>query len=160
MVGLSPVAYEFPELAGDRDDSNWLIIEGLVRSLSEEWSFRQPALEVDDIESIVFWLRNVADGRVAPSPKDGRGKLDPTLGFVEPNIGFTLAGQASGISTLRISLWAESAPPSLFVDIEHPNMSYFIELEIDRVGLLTAATELEDEGRKFPARAASRGVLP
>ncbi len=78
---LTIEGYEFPEIVGDRWDSNWLFVRADVEHGGQRWSEIDAGLTTREGDRIVAWSRSIADGRAIDSPK---------LSFVEPFLGFEL----------------------------------------------------------------------
>jgi len=126
---LSIAAYEFPK--ADADD--WLVIVGEVRLSVGEWSFRDPSLTTFEVARLADWLEALAAGV-------------PTLDWVdivEPNIAFERASP----TTIRVSLWMESAPDWAKASGKRPGLTLPID---DR--LAVAAAQLRGQLAQFPHR--------
>lgn len=151
FVRLTPISYQFQNRNGDSYDDNWLIIKGRVQDLTQAWTFLDPALLVDEAQSISAWLREVADGRGVPMQVNDDGELWPTLQMIEPNIGLGLVDCTSTSATIRFFLWLESAPPST-VERDEVDMEYFLDITTDLETLKLAAAEWEAQLAQFPYR--------
>lgn len=151
---LTPLGYEFP----DADDS-WLVIEGVVNGLDKQWSFRDPALTSRELAELVAWMRAAAEGRAETNSKDMAD--EPALDFLEPCLGFSVVEQSEVDLTIRAYLRYEAAPPDTFHEavssdgqpyIDKTDSNYFVDLTLSREDVVTAANQLEVEGRPYPLR--------
>lgn len=147
FVRLTPINYQFPR-RGDPYDDNWLIIKGRVQGRTGAWTFQEPALLVDEAQSISAWLRRVAQGCAVPMEMNADGTLEPTLEMIEPVINVGLVASTSGVATVRFFLQLEAAPNSSSM----PHMDYFLDLTTDLVTLELAAAEWDTQLAQFPRR--------
>ena len=150
FVRLTPISYQFQNRNGDSCDDNWLVIKGRVQDRNQAWTFQDPALLVDEAQSISTWLREVAAGRGVPMAVNDDGELWPTLQMIEPNIGLGLVEYAPNAATVRFFLWLESAPPST-VERE-VDMEYFLDITTGLESLEVAAAEWDTQLAQFPHR--------
>ena len=156
---LRPTGYQFAEdsRAGDNWDDewdpNWLVVHGEVRTAQgDAWSFDDPCLTTWEARELAAWLRDAAEGRVAPTDtptEDSPGLLS----FVEPNLGFSVASVDDSAVVVRAHLSAEAVTAR---PVEGPDQwalyAYSVPLTLGRNELLSAARVWEDELTPFPKR--------
>lgn len=94
---LSVERYQFPEIANDEWDSNWLIIVGDAVLDGKPWSFRDPCLTTFEMQRLADWLDHVAAGRSEPA----------FCSFTEPNLDFERLSDVS----IRVGFSLEALPP-------------------------------------------------
>jgi len=93
--------YQFPNIATDYWDSNWLIVHGQVINSQGNWAFRDPCMTTFELEQLATWFDGVTNGNV-----------DPDNGyFTEPNLHFEYV--ITPISAIQVTFANESAPPWL-----------------------------------------------
>lgn len=117
-VRLRPLRWQFPPDAGAWDD-RWLIIAGAVDLRDRAWSFTDPCLVIDEARELAGWLRNAAKGRIAPSRTGPGEQAQPSLSFMEPVLGFSVAAHGDNEVVVRAHVTAEAAPPWLRVEDPH-----------------------------------------
>ncbi|MCU7722513.1 hypothetical protein ODJ79_02180 [Actinoplanes sp. KI2] len=144
-VRLRPLRWQFPADAGAWDD-RWLVIGGAVEIRDQAWSFTDPCLLIEEAHELADWLRTAAAGRGEPS-----------LSFMEPALGFAIAGRSDTEVVLRVRFTAEAAPPWLRADNPH-SAQCTAELRLRPAQLLAAATAWSRELEALPSRSfADRG---
>lgn len=175
-VTLWPTGYEFGSGSAARDawDANWLLVRGEVRTAGgATWTFHEPCLTTWDAARVLRWLRATGSGAVAPititavaeladaaGPQtDARGEdFVGLLGFVEPNLGFSVASLDDEDVVLRVHLSLESAPPlpdehAVTEDAELGDLyAYHIAISMTRRELLAAADEWQRDIAPYPER--------
>jgi hypothetical protein len=151
-VVLEPVGYQFGSTSGDPFDDNWLMIHGRVRSSTEKWSFRDPALLVHEARELGAWLRSAAAGKATPMSPDPDGSTWPATQTIEPIIGIGLVNYMPDAVTLRFFLWLESAPPSSWASGTKTDMDFHLDLTTTPQSLDLAVDEWESQLGKFPPR--------
>lgn len=129
-------SYQFPEIADDDWDSNWLIITGEAVLDDKPWSFRDPCLTTFEMERLASWLDEVASGKAEKA----------FCGFTEPNLDFERVSDA----TVRISFSYEALPPWSKCDGDLGEIGFNIPID-DRLG--AAANSLRALLTRFPIRA-------
>lgn len=151
-VRLRPLRWQFPPDAGAWDD-RWLIISGTVEVRDQAWSFTEPCLLIDEARELAIWLRNAAEGRIAPSrTRPGEDTAaEPSLSFMEPVLGFSIAAHRDNELVVRVHFTAEAAPPRLRVEDPH-SAQYAVELRLRPDKLLAAATAWSQELDALPSR--------
>lgn len=156
---LRPTGYEFAQptrgsnWGDDEWDPNWLVVHGVVRTAQGDvWSFDDPCLTTWEARELAVWLRDAAEGRVvaADAPTEDSPGL---LGFVEPNLGFSIARVDDSAVVVRAHLSAEAVTDR---PGEGPDQwalyAYSVPLTLGRDDLLAAARVWEEELSPFPKR--------
>jgi hypothetical protein len=135
---LRLVGYQFPHIANENYDSNWLVVEGSVKHAGGEWTFRDPCLLTWEAWELLMWLDTLSSGQ--PTKAE--------LHFLEPNISFL--SRPGGILCVSFSL--EALPPqSQLVDgIED---EFVLSFALDADSLRQAAQDLRMQLTQFPRRA-------
>lgn len=135
---LSVGGYQFPEIADDRWDSNWLMVSGRIRHPHGSWTFTDACLTTFELERLASWLDDVAVGR--PDPDSGD--------FTEPNLHFYYRQEPE--PTIEVRLAYESAPPWLVG--EPPLEGVTIEFPVAMNDPRGAAAEVRSFIHRFPVR--------
>jgi hypothetical protein len=142
---LTVVSYQFPELADDGLDSNWLDVKIDVVSHQGSWSCTDPTLLTDEVESLASWLEAIA----AAQPHD------KAISFLEPNLCFELRDESGDNLTLRVWFELESRP--IWAPAEGAEArDLWVDLEVPRRTTRRSASELRHHLQEFPPRAAVR----
>jgi hypothetical protein len=143
---LSIDGYQFPGMTpepGDFDfDANWLVVKGRVNNGAREWTFRHPCLLTDEAHALAAWLEAVAN--------DWRD-LDGT-DFTEPNLEFRRMSAPGDAPVVRVTLRLEARPPGAGDVSEDDWDKHFIDLELSRQALMSAASDLRDQLKRYPQR--------
>ena len=151
FLSLSPIGYQFPDIIDDPWDSNWLMIRGTARTPDEEWTFEDPALLVHEAVALGVWLDDVAAGRATLMEDDENRHTWSNPQNLEPNIGLGLVRSSEDSATLRVFLWIESGPPSVW-RLDPDDMDFYFDLNTSRTAIGRAAREWDSELMKFPER--------
>jgi hypothetical protein len=114
-VDLRPLRWQFPHDAGPWDDQ-WLVIGGAVDLGDQSWSFTDPCLLIGEARALAQWLRDAAENRIPPDPAAPDEEPEPSLSFMEPVLGFSLAVRRDDEVVVRAYFMAEGAPPWLRKD--------------------------------------------
>ncbi|MEL6531188.1 MAG: hypothetical protein AAFQ27_14615 [Pseudomonadota bacterium] len=128
--------YEFPKIANDYWDSNWLIITGHAVLNGKSWSFRDPCLTTFEVQRLADWLDEVSSG-------NSEKKF---CSFTEPNLDFALVHDVA----LRIAFSHEALPPWSNQPRDCGEIGFEIPID-DR--LVAAASTLRTLLMRFPIRA-------
>ena len=149
-VNLDPLRWQFPPNTGDWDDQ-WLVISGHVDLGDESWSFTDPCLLMAEARELAAWLRAASEGRINPDPHTVGEKPQPSLSFMEPVLGFSVAAHNETGLVVRVYFTAEGAPPRLR---DHdPHLAYHImDLQVHPDELLAAADTWTRQLDALPAR--------
>jgi hypothetical protein len=137
------VGYQFPKLT-DRDDANWLVIEGRAHDGERSWSFRDPCLQTWDVQFLASWLEGLAD----------RNEVEGEIDFTEPNLAFGRVEGSSKRTTIRVLFELEARPPwrpAQYTDDDWRSVS--IDISLSPRMLRAAAMDLRSMLRRFPERA-------
>jgi len=135
---LSTSGYQFPDIADDRWDSNWLMVSGRVTHAYGSWTFTDPCLTTFEVEQLASWLENVPAGRPDPDSRY----------FTEPNLHFTYRQEPE--PTIEVRVAYESAPPWLVGEARLTGVA--LEFPVAMNDPRLAATELRSFIRRFPVR--------
>jgi hypothetical protein len=139
---LKILGYEFPDIATEDYDSNWLIIEINVTHPKEQWSSRAPCLLTYEVARLADWLENIAHGEETSS----------TQSFVEPHLKFQLVDPESSKSLLIF--FDMEAKSDLMPSNQEPVEDLWIKFQILDLNLEAAAKSLRQQLVKYPQRAA------
>lgn len=140
-LALTIVGYQFPAMATEPYDSNWLNVRLSASGPLGSWHAVDPALLTYEALDLAAWLTSLGEGS-APSRE---------WGAMEPNIGFEWEpGGARGI--LRVRFAAEFLPPSFPREMPDPEGA-FLDFTMSAADLLAAAESLRADLVRFPQRA-------
>lgn len=128
--------YQFPEIADDEWDSNWLIVTGDALLGGKSWTFRDPCLTTFEMERLADWLDQVSSGKVEKA----------FCGFTELNLDFERVSDVA----VRIAFSLEALPPWSKRDGEFGEVSFDVPID-GRLG--AAASSLRAFLTRFPIRA-------
>lgn len=137
---MSLVGYQFPELEGEEDDSNWLNVKIEVSNQRGKWSAIDPALLTYEVEWLIDWLRALSAGNY----------VERESGFFEPCLSFHLSPAEGDPDELVIELSHGFAPPWTTKGSGEQHQIVFPLTSIDLTG---AAQSLENQLRRYPQRA-------
>lgn len=153
VVSLRPIRYQFPHTEkGNWDDLNWLVIAGEVESSDGSWTFQDPCLQTTEACRLGGWLREAADGSIAPGEPDEAGDISPDLGFIEPNIAFGLEARDGGDVSLRVYFSLESAPPWSGEERRTVSHRFFVRCWLSEDALRLSADDWMSALEGFPER--------
>jgi len=137
---LTIADYQFPEMATEEYDSNWLIIQIDVKHTKGEWQSSDPALLTYEAKELAQWLETI--GKNEP--------VEEEIVFIEPNLSFRLVENKKYI---RIYFELESRPSWAACNWAD-NRDLWLDIEIENNNLLAAAEDLYEQLLKYPQRAA------
>jgi hypothetical protein len=143
---LEIVGYQFPEIADDEWDSNWLLIRTRASTTGGAWTSVDPGLLTGEVAGLAAWLQGIAVGSEA----------EAELSFVEPNLEFELVERQEERARVRVWFEQESRPawaPRARVG----ERDVCVDLAVSRGDLRRAAEDLQEELRRFPRRGPVRG---
>ena len=149
-VELEPLRWQFPADIGEWDDQ-WLVIGGRIDPVGESWSFTDPCLLMSDARNLADWMLAASEGRVEPAPPGGDARPEPDLVFLEPALGFSVAGYQEQGLIVRAYFTAEAAPPWLRADDPHHARSV-VDLHLSSDQLASAAGEWAQQLSALPGR--------
>lgn len=133
---LSVEQYEFPEIANDEWDSNWLVVTGDAALDGKPWTFRNACLTTFEMQRLADWLDQVAEGRSESA----------FCGFTEPNLDFERLSDGS----IRVGFSLEALPPWCDRDGDFGEIGFTIPIDDS---LSIAASNLRELLSQFPVRA-------
>ena len=149
-VTLDPLRWQFPSNTGDWDDQ-WLIIDGHVDLGAESWSFTDPCLLMAEARGLTAWLRAASEGRISLDPRSIGEEPQPSLSFMEPALGFSVAAHNESDLVVRVHLTAEGAPPRLR-DHDPHLAHHIVDLQVHPDELFAAADTWKQQLDALPAR--------
>ena len=117
----------------------WLVVEGTVVHPRGKWSFRDHCLQLDEAETLAFWIRAVPNGK--PTPEK--------LSFLEPLLQFEYRDEAKPI--VRASFRAEARPPWC-KDEFMPTSENYVDLPVGSAEFDRAAHDLDNQLRRLRMR--------
>jgi hypothetical protein len=141
QVELDIAGYQFPDIADEQWDSNWLNITTTATVDHRSWTSRDPSLLTMEVEELARWLEAVADGK----------EVDRELEFMEPNLAFQLDGISGAEIHLRVWFECESRPvwkPNPVADAR----DLAATLSVTATELGRAAEDLRGQLERFPTR--------
>jgi hypothetical protein len=87
----------------------WVKVHGRIRSPDGEWTFADSALMIGELEKLGAWLQSWS-----------RSPAEPTLGFLDGNLGFEVGPRGDGPRgdelLLRVCFRGEVSPPWIWGD--------------------------------------------
>ncbi|SHJ09611.1 hypothetical protein SAMN04488096_10851 [Mesonia phycicola] len=98
FIELNIINYQFLESINNQFDANWLLINFKVQSSSAIFSVTDSALLVNEIYSIINWLKSIVTNNVL---------VATTLNFIEPTITFTLLENKQDKKHFKIEINAQ-----------------------------------------------------
>jgi len=138
---LTILGYQFPHLATEPYDSNWLQVRVEVTHPRGSWNASDPALLTYEAASLAAWLEAVAAGSPA----------EPECSFLEPCVWFELRDGAGGGRVVRAYFQREFRPPWAR---GREDDEAAVEVPADPATLRGAASALRAQLREFPQRTA------
>jgi hypothetical protein len=148
-VRLAPLRWQFPPDVGDWDDQ-WLVIGGTVDTGDRIWSFADPCLLIREARELAGWLRAAADGRIECDPS-AIVEQTPSLGFMEPTLGFPLAARHDDELALSIHATAKPRHPWLR-EAGRRRVRHVVALQVRSDQLLVAAGDWTRQINDLPVR--------
>ena len=142
FVGLAILGYQFPEMATELYDSNWLNVKLTASGPLGSWSAVDPALLTYEAKDLESWLRSLAAG--TPTAR-GWSALEPNLWMEWEPLGTK--------KTLRIGFGAEFLPPAFNKAHSSAPDGAFLDFVVDLDQLEDAADSLQAGLARFPQRA-------
>ena len=138
--------YQFPEMADDDRDSDWLFVRGEVRYAGGGWTFRDPCLTTFELGELADWLVSISRGKPGAA----------TCSFTEPNLSFEYRSVPQPAVVARFA--HESAPPWQSGSERQTGFALSFDLVLN--GLATAAGDLRECLAMFPERGRDDGYEP
>jgi hypothetical protein len=136
---LDVLDYQFPGMAPDGCDSEWLQVKGAAECPEGKWSFTDSCLMTYELEDLATWLRELRDG--APSRE---------LTFIEPCIRFKAS--ASSPETIRVHFAHEASPPWIGDD-KYFDDGHVLEFAVEHIDFNSLLNGIHELSKKFPPRA-------
>ena len=133
------MGYQYPDLAHEQYDSDWLNIKIDVSIPQGSWTSTDPSLLTWELAGLANWLEAIAVSK----------SVDNEESFMEPNLRFQLI--SAGQKKLRIYFELESRPSWASTDGAGIN-DLWAEFEIDAEALRKAAASLREDLKHFPTR--------
>ena len=141
QVELDIAGYQFPDIADEQWDSNWLNITITATVDHRSWTSRDPSLLTMEVEELARWLEAVTDAK----------EVDRELEFTEPNLAFQLDAISGAEIHLRVWFECESRPawkPNRVADAR----DLAATLSVSPTELRRAAADLHSQLARFPTR--------
>jgi len=135
-LSIGVAGYQFPEIANDEWDSNWLMITGDAVLDGRSWNFCDPCMTTFEMQRLAEWLDQVAAGAA------GRA----FCGFTEPCLDFERVSN----DAIRIGFSLEALPPWEDHDGDFGEIGLSIPIDGQ---LVAAANDLRGLLARFPVRA-------
>lgn len=139
---LTFLGYQFPHLATEEYDSNWLNIRVRVQHPRGRWSAQDACLLTYEAAALAHWLDAVALGR----------EQEAEHGFLEPNLLFQVRTQDPGTRVLRVYFELELRPKWAPYD-GAPEEDLFLDFPVEPAQLSAAAGSLRAQLTRYPQRA-------
>jgi len=133
---LRIAGYQFPHLANEPYDSNWLIIELNVTTSQGSWAVSDPCLLTQEVSELANWLDKIAANDLN----------DRQCSFLEPVLEFRLT-EHNQEESLEVLFHNNVLPPSIT-----KSNSYSIFFPLSDVNLSSAANDLRKQLTKYPQR--------
>jgi hypothetical protein len=140
---LTIVGYQFPHLAQEEYDSNWLNIHIDVATPEHSWSATDPCLLTYEVARLAEWLEAIDQGK----------PVEYEIGFTEPCLWFRLAKtKLRGIvKSLRVHFELELRPEWARSE-QMRKRDLFVEFPISEIDLQQAASALRTQLSDYPQR--------
>ncbi len=154
-IQIDILDYEFPnredtggipteeqlEAMGGRDyDANWLNVGFECYDEKYEWKTVDPCLLSWELEDIMTWFVNMAEGRE-------ENNNSPQMFFTEPCVGIYQRKLDDDHFKFRFALAYEVAPPE-----EYRNGEYYMDFVLSREELAAIADSIAAAAAAFPVR--------
>ena len=139
-TGGIPTEEQLEEMGGHDYDANWLNIGFECYDEKYEWKAMDPCLLSWELEDLMAWFVNLAEGR----DEEGTAKQ---MFFTEPCVGIFQKKIDENNFKLRFALAYETAPPE-----EYKNGEYFMDFVVSRQELATIADNIAMAAAAFPER--------
>jgi hypothetical protein len=144
---LAIVGYEFPDVEGEKHDSDWLRIRADVRIGDLAWSAEHPSLRTHEVNWLVDWLEALGSGC---------GKY-LTRDFLAQSLTFRADPLPDGLTRLQVYFGTRMYP---YPGRRHPpawdeDNDVYVEIALTSQQLHAAARDLRAELSRYPARTPS-----
>jgi hypothetical protein len=139
-VELRVLRYQFPEVANNEWDSNWLVLGFDAQTPTASWSRTDPCLLTWEAHWLLNWLDDLVSGTGS----------DWEMSFLEPNLSFTCESRHEGSFDLLVVTRCELLPPqAVSADVEE----FQIRLTVSASTMRECISSFSTEVRRFPIRA-------
>jgi hypothetical protein len=138
---LTILGYQFPQLATEEYDSNWLNIRVQVQHQRGRWSAQDACLLTYEAAALADWFEAIAVGR----------EVEVERSFIEPNLLFQLRAERAGTRILRVYFELELRPKWAPYD-GAPEEDLFLDLPAQPTQLTAAAESLRTQLARYPQR--------
>ena len=136
---MSVVGYQFPHLAHEQYDSDWLNVKIRVKLSQGTWTTTDPSLLTWELVSLTEWLESIADSK----------RVDSEESFMEPNLRFELIEEEP--KRLRVYFELESRPS--WAPHDGAGMGdLWAEFEVGEAELRDAVASLREDLKRYPIR--------
>jgi hypothetical protein len=139
---LTFLGYQFPHLATEEYDSNWLNIRVRVQHPQGRWSAQDACLLTYEAAALADWLDAVALSR----------EQEAEHGFLEPNLLFQVRTEDPSTRVLRVYFELELRPNWAPYD-GAPEEDLFLDFPAEPAQLSAAAESLRAQLTRYPQRA-------
>lgn len=148
IFGLTILAYQYPDAAGEPYDANWLRVGVEAGTSAQTWRGEDACLLTYEAARLAKWLEDVGSQKPA----------EQGISFLEPALLFHLVG-AHAERVLRIHfgnlinpIWRAALQAGQSNDL-------FLDFPLKHANLVEAGEELRRQLRKYPDRAQDRGAF-
>jgi hypothetical protein len=135
---LTIAGYQYPHLAAEPYDSNWLDISVEIDGAQGRWRSTDPALLTYEVAELADWLETIASG-----------SSQPACTFFEPCLAFQLIERSANQAIVAIALDYGFRPPW----IAHHEGGLTITFTLSDADLRAAAADLRAQLERYPQRA-------
>lgn len=137
---MTVAGYQFPHLANQEYDADWLIVSVQVRHPRGAWNKTDPCLLTWELAELTEWFERIADNNPHHSNID----------FMEPELSFEWLGEQR--NTLRVHLNYSLRPSWSSYHGPNEEKDFFVEFAVSADDLRTVVTSLRAEIARFPVR--------
>ena len=139
-TGGIPTEEQLEAMGGRDEDANWLDVSFDCYDEKYKWSAIDPCLLSWELEDIMTWFVNLAEGREEENTA-------PQMFFTEPCVGIFQKKLDDDNYRIRFALTYEVAPPE-----EYKNGEYIMEFVVSRAELAQIADSVAMAAAAFPER--------
>ena len=139
-LALTIAGYQFPHLASEDYDSNWLNVAIDVKHPRGRWSAVDAAFLTYEVASLAQWMSDIASGR----------RQEHFKRFLEPCLSFGLSRDLHGTDELVVEFWHSFQPPWAGADLD---MREHLAFPLAELNLPDASTSLRRQLSLYPQRA-------
>lgn len=139
-TGGIPTEEQLEAMGGRDEDANWLDVSFDCYDEKYKWNAIDPCLLSWELEDIMTWFVNLAEGREEENTA-------PHMFFTEPCLGIFQKKLDDDNYRIRFALTYELAPPE-----EYKNGEYIMEFVLSRAELAEIADSVAMSAAAFPER--------